>query len=80
MTQEQFNQRYKEVIYEPYTEAWAIMKTLKEADLTKDSVWKDYFDKCNEFEKKYPNEIGGSIYRVMLDCGSECKRILDEQV
>ena len=72
-----FEAQFKEKIYAPYTEAWTVMKTLKQADLSSQKTWDDYMAKCDEFKAKYPSEIGGSIYRVMLDCGSECRRIMD---
>lgn len=69
-----FTEEFKARIYNPYTEAWAIMKTLKSGNVS-DQDWQDYMSKCDEFKAKYPSEIGSSIYRVMLDCGSEVERI-----
>ncbi len=67
---------FKDRIYNPYTKAWHIMKTLKEADLREQATWDAYMNECDKFKEQYGNtEIGGSIYRVMLDAGSEAKRI-----
>ena len=74
-----FENKFKDIIYAPYTQAWQIIKTLKEADLSKESTWNEYNAKCVDFAKKYGNtEIGSSIHRVMLDAGSEARRILNE--
>ena len=78
LTKEEFENKYKEIIYNPYTEAWQIMKTLRSADLESDKTWEEYMKKCDDFRAKYPTEIGGSIYRVMLDNGDACRRIKSE--
>lgn len=74
MTEENLN-KFKQIIYEPYTEAWTIMKAMRDAEPKDDKFWNDYMKKCDDFKAKYPSEIGGSIYRVLLDAGSEVGRI-----
>ena len=74
MTEQQLN-KFKQIIYDPYTEAWSIMKAMRDIEPKDDAFWKDYMDKCDAFKAKYPTEIGGSIYRVLLDAGSEVGRI-----
>lgn len=74
MTEIQLN-KFKEVIYSPYTEAWSLMKEMRDHEPKDDKFWDDYMKKCDTFKAKYPSEIGGSIYRVLLDCGSEVSRI-----
>lgn len=78
MTEKQL-EKFKEVIYDPYTEAWAIIKEMRDANRD-DKFWQEYNNKCYEFRKKYPSEIGGSIYRLLLDAGSEVARIESMQL
>ena len=71
MNEEQIKD-FKEKIYNPYTEAWIIMKFLKDSDLSQDSTWEEYVNKCNAFGEKYGrNGYYGSLCRVLVDCGSE---------
>lgn len=77
MTEKQLK-KFKEAIYNPYTEAWTVMKSLRDSDLSKQSTWDEYMKKCELFKAKYNTEIGGSIYRVMLDAGDETKRVFYE--
>lgn len=74
MTEQGLN-KFKQIIYDPYTEAWVIMKAMRDKEPKDDAFWEDYMKKCDAFKEKYPTEIGGSIYRVLLDCGSEVGRI-----
>ena len=74
MTEQNLN-KFKQVIYDPYTEAWTIMKHMRDAEPKDDKFWNDYMKRCDDFKAKYPSEIGGSIYRVLLDAASEVKRI-----
>jgi len=74
MTEKSLN-KFKQVIYDPYTEAWTIMKAMRDAEPKDDKFWEDYKAKCDAFKAKYKTEIGGSIYRVLLDAGSEVGRI-----
>ena len=67
-----YQEKFKEIIYEPYLEAWTIMKFLRDADLEDDNTWEIYVDKCNKFEEKYGTKgYYGSLCRVLVDCGSE---------
>ena len=74
LTQEQLN-KFKQEIYEPYNTAWKIIQTLKQIDIDKQEEWDKYLQACEEFKANYPSELGGSIYRVLLDAGSEVGRI-----
>lgn len=74
LTKEQLN-KFKQEIYEPYNTAWKIMQSLKQIDISKQEEWDKYLQACEEFKSKYPSELGGSIYRVLLDAGSEVGRI-----
>ena len=74
MTQSEL-EKFKEVIYKPYTEAWELMKYMRDKEPKNESFWQDYFARCEDFNRKYSSEIGGSIYRVLLDAGSEVMRI-----
>lgn len=74
MTEAQLN-KFKQIIYDPYTEAWTIMKSMRDAEPKDEKFWNDYMAKCDAFKAKYSSEIGGSIYRVLLDAGSEVGRI-----
>lgn len=75
LTQEQLN-KFKQEIYEPYNTAWKIMQYLKHIDVSKQEEWNTYLQACEEFKAKYPSELGGSIYRVLLDAGSEVGKIV----
>lgn len=66
---------FKKRVFDPFKEAWEIMKDLKTLDIQTDDGMKAYDDKCEAFRKKYDCEIGGSIYRVLLDAASEVSRI-----
>ena len=74
MTEQQL-ERFRQRIYNPYKEAWVIIKAFRDIDPKTDDVWEEYINKCNEFAAKYPTEIGDSICRVMIDAGSEVGRI-----
>ena len=74
MTEEQLN-KFKQRIYDPYNKAWRIIQTLKSADLSKQETWENYMKACDDFKAEFPSEIGGSIYKVLLDAGSETGRI-----
>lgn len=71
--------KFKERIYEPYTEAWTLMKNMRDTEPKDNEFWKKYMDDCYAFRKKYDTEIGHSIYRVLLDAGSEVYRIAKMQ-
>ena len=76
MTKEQLNE-FKEVIYDPYVEAWELMKKMRDTEPKNDLFWEWYVNQTEEFKAKYQTEIGGSIYRLLLDAGSEVSRILE---
>lgn len=78
MTDEQKN-IFKKIIYDPYSEAWFLMKELRDSDLDTDKAWEDYVDKIDAFGKKHTTEIGQSIYRILLDTGTEVRRIMNEK-
>lgn len=65
MTDKQL-QEFKKQVYEPYTEAWTIMKAMRDADQSKEGYWQECADKVTEFSKKYPSELGDHVSQVML--------------
>lgn len=76
MNEEQIK-KFKEKIYDPYSEAWSIMKFLKDSDLSKDSTWEEYVNKCNAFGEKYGTDgYYKSLCGVLLDCGFEVGKIM----
>ena len=76
MTDEQLN-KFKQNVYEPYTQAWVLMKELRDTEPKDDKFWEDYKQKCCSFPEKYGNsEIAQSLSRVLLDVGSEVGRIV----
>lgn len=76
MTKEQLNE-FKEVIYDPYVEAWELMKKMRDTEPKNELFWEWYVNQTDEFKAKHQTEIGGSIYRLLLDAGSEVSRILE---
>lgn len=76
MTEGQLN-KFKQVIYDPYVEGWELMKKLRDREPKDESCWKWYDEQTESFKKKYQSEIGGSMYRVLLDAGSETGRIVN---
>ena len=67
---------FKKNIFEPYSEAWEIMKKMRDTEPKDDKFWDDYTKKATEFPSKYGNsEISQSISRVLLDAGSEVSKI-----
>ena len=74
MTEQQL-EKFKERVYDPYIEAWSIIKAFRDVDPRTDDDWERYIDACNKFATKYPTEIGDSICRVMIDAGSEIGHI-----
>lgn len=79
MNQKQLDQ-FKQKIYTPYTEAWDIMKTMRDKEPKDEEFWREYFEICEKFKAKYRGELGDSIYRVLLDVGSEVSRIAKSNV
>ena len=74
LTEEQLD-KFKQGVYEPYNKAWRIIQTLKKADLSKQETWDDYMKACEEFKAEFSSQIGDSIYRVLLDAGTEASKI-----
>lgn len=87
MNEEQLK-KFKDQIYNPYLEAWSIIASLKEMDLSLDSSWKKYMSACDAFYNKYKNgyykpvfrEYCFSLYRVMLDAGDCAKKVWDGEM
>ena len=73
-----YQEKFKEAIYEPYLEAWTIMKFLRDANLKDDNTWDEYVKKCDAFGEKYGTKgYYGSLCRVLVDCGSEVWKIVE---
>ena len=77
MDKQQFDKGFREVIYDPYVEAWELMKKMRDTEPKNELFWEWYIAETNKFKDKYKTEIGGSIYRVLIDAGSEVSRILE---
>ena len=73
--QEKQIEQFREIVFDPYNEAWQIMKWMRDKEPKDDKFWEEYMAKCDAFHDKFKSEIGGSIYRVLLDAGSEVGRI-----
>lgn len=68
--------KFKQVIYDPYSEAWKIIKWMRDTNPKDDKFWDEYTTKALNFPKEYGNtEISKSIARVILDAGTEYQRI-----
>ncbi len=58
---------YKE-IYEPYNEAYALLKMIKDCGHdNSDELWAEFATKTEEFVKKHDTDIGHSIARMITD-------------
>lgn len=75
MTEQELD-KFKQVIYKPYTEAWEIIKWMRDTEPKDDKFWEEYAVKALNFPSKYGySEISQSISRVILDAGSEYQRL-----
>ena len=73
---EQGKAKFKENIYNPYAEAWEIMKWMRDTEPKDDAFWQEYTQKATNFPMKYGNtEIAQSIARVILDAGTAYSKI-----
>jgi hypothetical protein len=73
--------RFKQEIYEPYSEAWNVMKWMRDTEPKDDKFWQEFTLKALNFPMQYgDSEIAKSISRVILDAGSEYQRIIKGQV
>lgn len=64
MTDEQLAE-YKKRVYEPYTEAWTVMKYMRDTEPKDDHYYEICVNKCNDFSAKYNNELGLHLAVVM---------------
>lgn len=76
MNDEQLN-KFRKEIYEPFAKAWDIVGRLRAMDLDEQSTWDKYMESLNAYEEKYPDKLGSTLYRVLLDAGDYAKRIWD---
>ena len=73
------NEKFKEVIYGPYNDAWKVIRLLQEA--TDDNpqlneVLHDYIKKVDTFSKKYEgNEFAQLLKRMMLSADDAVMKI-----
>lgn len=75
MTEQELD-KFKQIVYEPYSEAWKIIKWMRDTEPKDDKFWDDYATKALNFPKKYGyTEISQSIARVILDAGTEYQRL-----
>lgn len=72
-------EQFKKLIYEPYNEAWGIMKAMRDKEPKDDAFWKEFVKTVDHFPEKYGNsEFSQSLQRVMYDAGSVVGRITNE--
>jgi hypothetical protein len=64
MTDKQLEE-YKKRVYEPYTEAWTIMKYMRDTEPKDDQYYEVCVKKCNDFSMKYNNDLGLHLAIVM---------------
>lgn len=75
MTEQQMN-KFKASVYEPYTEAWKLIKEMRDAEVKDDAFYEECIKKINTFPQKYNNsEISQSIARIIIDALDEIGRI-----
>lgn len=68
--------KFKASVYEPYTEAWKLIKEMRDTEVKDDAFYETYMTKINAFPQKYNNsEISQSIARIIIDALDEIGRI-----
>ena len=63
---------FKSDIYQPYNEAWKILKLIQYADQTADSdaQWQRYMKEIDRLSKTYPdNKFVEKLITLLLDAG-----------
>lgn len=66
------NEKWKQTIYEPYLEAWKILKLIQYADQTSDSdeQWQRYMREIDRLQKTYPdNKFVEQLITLLLNAG-----------
>lgn len=66
------NEKWKQTIYEPYLEAWKILKLILYADQTSDSdeQWQRYSKEIDRLSKTYPgNKFVEELITLLLNAG-----------
>ena len=65
------NEKFVLNVYNPYSEAWKLIKPLQNLDPKKDDAeWKKWVSSIDEFRDKYTdNPFALSIYKMLLDAG-----------
>ena len=64
--------KWKTEIYEPYLEAWKILKLIQYADQTSDSdeQWQRYMKEIDRLQKTYPdNKFVEELITLLLNAG-----------
>lgn len=75
MTEEQMK-KFKESVFTPYTEAWNMIKAMRDTKEKNDDFWEKYLSDALSFPEKFDNsEIARSLVRVIIDAGDEYARI-----
>lgn len=67
------NEKWKQTIYEPYLEAWKILKLIQYADQTSDSdeQWQRYMKEIDRLRATYPdNHFVEHLIRLLYDAGN----------
>lgn len=63
---------FKAKIYEPYLEAWKILKLIQDADQTSESdkQWQLYIKEIDSFKAKYPdNKFVDELITLLFNAG-----------
>lgn len=66
------NEKWKQTIYEPYLEAWKILKLIQYADQTSnsDEQWQRYMREIDRLQKTYPdNKFVEQLITLLLNAG-----------
>lgn len=75
------NEVFKAKIYEPYLEAWKILKLIQYADQTSDSdeQWQRYMKEIDRLDRTYPNNpFAQNLIRLLLDAGDSIAKMNNE--
>ena len=74
------NKRFKEEIYNPYQEAWVLVKQLQNMSSTGDHAeWEKWNEETLKFLKKYDdNPFGHAVFRLLTDAGDVIGKMNNE--
>ncbi len=62
------NERFLKEIYEPYNEAYKLIKLIKDCGPNdSDDIWEKFAEQQEVFSKKYDTETGKVIAKMVMD-------------